>query len=232
MKKYAILLHPPNHNTSRKEHHMDFLNNIPYLNLLTDSSTRPRILAVLAFFANMAFACLKLAFGLYARSWWLISLGFYYGVLAFLRLSLVRCLWQPQLYNARRLYRRTALLLNLLTFAMAGIFVQLVRNDESFRYPGVLIYAMALWAFIKIISAIVNLVRPGHDPAPVPSALRCLSFAAALMSIQALQTALISQFGADSIRFAHLMNGILGAVITFLMLLLSIGMLLRSARQR
>ena len=103
----------------------------------------------------------------------------------------------------------------------------MIRNDQTYRYPGILIYVMAVWAFAKIIIAVKNLIQRRKEDEPILAAARTLSFAAALMSILALQTAMITEFGGGA-DFARTMNTIAGAVIAGLLIALSLMMLFKS----
>ena len=76
-----------------------------------------------------------------------------------------------------------------------------------------------------------NLIQRRKEDEPILAAARCLSFAAALMSILALQTALISQFDKGEVDFAHTMNGVAGAVITALLITLSALMLAKASKK-
>ena len=195
-----------------------------------DQNARSRYILHFSLAGNIAFALLELTEGLYFSSVWLIAIGVYYAVLALMRFSLLHSIRSTNEQEGKKAYFRTAILLNLLTVAMTGIFAQLIIDDQSFHYPGVLIYAMALWAFIKIILAVKNLIRRRKEDEPILAAARCLSFAAALMSILALQTAMITEFGggADS---ARTMNGIAGAVVTALLITLSAMMLAKASKK-
>ena len=196
-----------------------------------DQSTWSRYTLNLSLAANIAFALLELAEGMFFGSIWLIAIGVYYAVLGVMRFSLLRSIRTADAQGEKKAYFRTAILLNVLTVTMMGIFAQLIIDDQSFHYSGVLIYAMALWAFIKIILAVKNLIQRRKEDEPVLAAARCLSFAAALMSILALQTAMINQFGKREIGFAHIMNGIVGAVITALLITLSAMMLVKASKK-
>ena len=81
------------------------------------------------------------------------------------------------------------------------------------------------------VLALKNLIQRRKEDEPILAAARTLSFAAALMSILALQTALISQFGGNAVDFAHTMNGIAGAVITALLITLSALMLVKASKK-
>ena len=185
----------------------------PVQNVLRDNDLRSLYMLNLSLWANLLVAAFKLILGIAVQSFWLGAVGVFYGVLALIRFS--------------RAYRRTAFLLNVLTLTMTGIFVQMIRDDQTYRYPGLLIYVMAVWAFAKIIIAVKNLIQRRKEDEPILAAARCLSFAAALMSILALQTAMITEFGGGA-DFARTMNTIAGAVIAGLLIALSLMMLFKS----
>jgi divalent metal cation (Fe/Co/Zn/Cd) transporter len=203
----------------------------PVQNVLRDNDLRSRYMLNLSLWANLLVAAFKLILGIAVQSFWLGAVGVFYGVLALMRFSLLRSFRRETPDAEQKAYRRTALLLNVLTLTMIGIFMQMIRDDQTYRYPGILIYVMAVWAFAKIIIAVKNLIQRRKEEQPILAAARCLSFAAALMSILALQTALISQFGGDAVDFAHTMNGIAGAVITALLITLSAMMLAKASKK-
>lgn len=178
---------------------------------------------------NLVYAILKLGTGIYYHSFWMGALGIYYAVLAGLRFSLLRAIHKSNDQNGTLIYRRTGWLLNLLTLTMTGIFVQMVRENQAYDYPGVLIFAMAVWAFAKIILAVTNLIGRQKDENKVLAAARCIAFAGALMSILALQTALLARFGEGAVSFAQTMNAIAGAGVTALLITLSTLMIVRSS---
>ena len=195
---------------------------------LTTYEKRSAVILNCSLVVNLVYAVFKLATGSYFRSFWMGALGIYYAVLAALRFSLLRSIGKNDDRQGRAAYRRTAWQLNFLTLVMSGVFVQMVIRNRAYSYPGVLIYAMATWAFYKIIAAVMNLVKRRRDENKALAAARCLSFAGALMSILALQTAMIAQFGKEGIDFAHTMNAIGGAVVTALLITLSAYMIVQS----
>ena len=195
---------------------------------LFDYAQRSRYILHLSLTVNMLYAIFKLGTGIYFQSFWMGALGIYYAVLAGLRFFLLRAIHRPSDQRGLLIYRRTAWLLNLLTLPMTGIFVQMVLENRAYHYPGVLIFAMAVWAFAKIIMAAVNLIRRQKEENKVLAAARCVSFAEALMSILALQKALLAQFGDGAVTFAQTMNAISGVGITALLITLSALIIARS----
>ena len=196
---------------------------------LFDYEQRSRYILYLSLTFNLLYAIFKLATGIYFHSFWMGALGIYYAVLAALRFFLLRSMSNQDDQQGWAAYRRTAWQLNFLTLVMSGVFVQMVIQNRAYSYPGVLIYAMGMWAFYKIITAVINLIKRHKEENKALAAARCISFAGALMSILALQTAMIAQFGEDAADFAYIMNAIGGAVVTALLITLSALMIARSS---
>ncbi len=204
-------------------------NTAEILSVLKVPSLRSHIVLNLSFFVSMGFALLKLVMGAWLRSYWLTAVGAYYAGLAVVQFFLLRSFHHQNAKKQNRVFLWTAVLLSVLTVTMAGVFIQMVRDDRTYSYPGLLIYIMALWAFAKMITAVWNLVRIRRDMEIVLTAVRCVSFATALMSVQSLQTAMLSTFGGPG-QFARMMNAVLGGCITLCMTLLSAGMLIHGIR--
>jgi uncharacterized membrane protein YfcA len=96
-------------------------------------------------------------------------------------------------------------------------------------YPGLLIYAMALYAFYAVITAVINVIRFRRHGSPIHSAAKMISLTAALVSMLSLETAMISQFGGDD-GFRMIMTSISGGVVCTFVLAMAIYMIVRSTR--
>ncbi|MCM1534826.1 MAG: hypothetical protein NC126_02750 [Clostridium sp.] len=98
-------------------------------------------------------------------------------------------------------YRMCGFLMFLLNGGMSGMSVLMVRDNMYFTYPGYIIYLSAAYTFYTVIMAIINMVKFRRLQSPILSASKALTFAGALMSVLALQTSMIAQFGGgDSFR--------------------------------
>ena len=92
-------------------------------------------------------------------------------------------------------YRACGIILLLMNQALVGIIVYMVTQDRGFSYPGLMIYAMAMYAFYITITAAINVVKYRKHGSPVMSAAKVVSLTAALVSMLSLETAMLSQFG-------------------------------------
>jgi len=179
------------------------------------------------------FAVFKLVTALVYGSYWLLALGVYYGILALARVCLLHCLRRGNACpdpagKARwdwRGYRMCACLMLPLNIGMTGVVVQMVRDGRGFVYPGYLIYGVAAYAFYALIMTVVTLLRRRGRRSPLLTAAKLVSLCGALMSILALQTALLSRFGADNPAFSRIMTSITGGAVCLISVVLALGML-------
>ena len=184
---------------------------------------------------NILYAAAKLAFGLYYRSVWFGTLAVYYVLLAVMRFVLLRYA-SHRAFGADRLaeWRRCRVcgaLLLAMNLALSGMVFLVVRENEGFSYPGYMIYVMAAYAFCNVTAAMRNLVRFRRFRSPVMSAAKALQLAAALVSMLALETAMLEQFGGDDAPFRTIMTGCTGGGVCAAVFAVAVWMLSRSARE-
>ena len=178
---------------------------------LTDIHFRNRISLSAGLMINLAYIVMKLSAGIYYRSAWFIALAVYYILLAVMRLFLIQYMSENDRDKAFRRYRLCGFILLIMNQALAGIVIFMVHQNRGFQYPGILIYAMALYAFYAVITATVNVVRTRRHNSPVLSAAKAVNLVAALVSILSLTTAMLTQFGGnDDPAFRRTMTGAVG----------------------
>lgn len=182
-------------------------------------------------FANVAFRAIT---GILYGSAWFVSLAAYYLVLGGLRLYLAVG-YRRRGHDAAtelRCYRRVGQLLFLLHVPMVGIVILMVWTDSGFAYPGYVIYLSAMYAFYAMGSSIANILRYRKVGSPILSAGKSLALVSAMMSMLALQTAMIAQFSDHDEGYRMLMNTLTGAAVCVISVLLAIAMLVRSRTMR
>ena len=188
---------------------------------LTKREFRQYMSLRMGFCMNVCYAFLKLWLGVYYRSVWIITIGFYYIVISSMRFLIIRGEKKIQTYNnkmserlyALKVYRFTGMLMFILNIAVTGLVILMIVENKSYTYPGFLIYASAAYAFYCFVVAVINMRRYRKLENPSLSAAKMLSFCCALMSILALQTAMISTFGSGSVFFARYMNSFTGTIV-------------------
>ncbi|MBS5725534.1 MAG: hypothetical protein KHW59_07135 [Clostridiales bacterium] len=203
--------------------------------LLGDAIFRSELTLHGGLLINLLYAALNLFSGIRYRSTWFVALAFYYALLSAMRAVLVRYVHrkpvgQDILAEFRR-YRACGIILLLMNQALVGIIVYMVTQDRGFSYPGLLIYAMAMYAFYITISAIINVIKHRSHKSPVMSAAKAVSLTAALVSMLSLETAMLARFGSDETEFRRMMLGASGGIVCAFVLAMAIYMIVRSTKQ-
>lgn len=162
---------------------------------LTDIRFRVGVSLYQGFFINLLYIIMKLAVGIWYRSIWFISLAVYYILLAVMRFLLAWHLNAQDEAAELCRYRLCGFMLLFMNQALAGVVILMIRQNRGFYYPGILIYAVAAYAFYTVIIAVVNIVKTHRYKSPILSAAKAINFVAALVSILSLETAMLAQFG-------------------------------------
>jgi hypothetical protein len=188
---------------------------------------------------NLLYVTVKLVSGIMYKSVWLIAFGIYYLLLAVMRGSLVHYVrgtaakgkqMGEDIEGEFQRYRMCGIVLLFLNQALACIVIYIVHKNQGMTYPGLLIYAIALYAFYAVITAVINVIRFRRQGSPVHSAAKVISLTAALVSMLSLETAMLAQFGGDDLEFRKIMTSISGGVVCTFVLAMAIYMIIRSTR--
>ena len=205
-------------------------NKYPNLaRVLGDDGNRTAILLVLSLVANLLFVIYNGVLAVVYKASWNIVLGGYYMMLLLSRIGLLFGFGNTKRkeenaeYHGALTYLTGGIVLFILHTPLV-ILVTLLK-DNSFHYAGLLVYVYAVYAFYKIISAIVNLVKSYRRKYGLElQAMRNINLADALVSILALQTAMLSSFG--DLPYANIITG---SVICGIVMIGSIFMIIRAS---
>lgn len=197
--------------------------------LLGDAVFRSEVTLHGGLVINLLYAALNLYSGVRYQSAWFVALAFYYVSLSVMRGMQVRQLHRTPVGKnipaELRSYRACGIVLLLMNQALAGIVLYIVYQNRGFTYSGLLIYAMAAYTFYITITAIINVVKFRKQGSPLLSAAKVISLTAALVSMLSLETAMISQFGADQPEFRQTMTGASGGAVCLFVLGMAIYMI-------
>ena len=201
---------------------------------LDDPIYRTKLNLYAATTLNLIYAIIKLLSGILYRSDWLAAFGLYFLVLTGLRLSLAsyfrgKSLGTDLMAEYRRI-RLTGILLILMNLVLIVIVIRMIAHNESNEYAGVLIYAMAAYAFYAVIFAVMNILRARGHESPVYYAVRVVDLTAAMTAMLSLTAALIARFGENG-PFRRTMLAICGAAVCGIVLWLSISLIYRALKQ-
>lgn len=199
----------------------------------TDIVFKTKISLLLSLALNTGYAVLKFAAGIFYGSAWLITLAAYYTLLLTMRFLLVLHIHRNTRDMAAEWKRCRAcgVVLLLMNIILTGMVILVLQRGEGFVYPGYLIYGMALYDFCTMTMAIVNLVKIRKQKSPVLTAAKVINVAAALIAMLSLETAMITQFGAeDGEVFRHTMIASTGGGICVVMVVMAVLMIARSTK--
>ncbi len=198
---------------------------------MTDIRFRTGVSLGQGLFINLLYIAMKLFSGIYYRSTWFIALAAYYALLAILRFMLVRHVNVRDEGLELRRYRLCGFALLLMNQALAVLVVFMVYQNKGFDYPGLLIYAMAFYAFYAVITATINIVKTRRHKSPILSAAKAINLVAAMVSILSLTTAMLSQFGGDNDpMFRKIMTSATGGGVCTIVIGMAVYMIWRANR--
>ena len=100
----------------------------------------------------------------------------------------------------------------------------MIFSDAHFTYMGWTIFAYAAYAFYKITIAIITLVKAHKQTDLTVRAIRNINLVDALVSILALQTALLTMFSEGDVNIS-LFNTMTGIVVSALSITIGVYMI-------
>lgn len=214
------------------------LHRNPYIHrYLTDLPFQTHVSLYLSLGINLLFAGIKLFLGVYYRSVWFGTLAVYYGMMAMIRFVLLRHVSRAGIGQDIRAefkyYRLCGVILLLMNSALAGVVILVVRKDRGFYYAGYLIYVVALYAFYNTITAVRDVVRYRKYQSPVLSAAKAVKLAAALVSMLALETAMLMQFdnGQNAPQSKQIMTAATGGGVCAIVFAMAVFMIVQSTKR-
>ena len=202
---------------------------------MTDAAFRVRVSLYTSLGINLAYSVFKLLMGVvYSSTWW-GAIAIYYMVLSLLRFVLLRYMRADEnssrgLAAEYRRYRLCGILMLILNLSLTGIVFMMVWQNKAYSYPGTLIFAAAAYTFYTVTISIIDVIQYRKYHSPILSASKAIRFAAALVSLLSLETAMLAQFGEDPI-FSRRMTAFTGAGVCILVLTVSVYMIVSASVQ-
>lgn len=179
---------------------------------------------------NLIFSIANIYSAVFQRSVWCAYLAVYYILLAGMRLMVLRK--ADKKLNAAeelKIYRSCGIMLLVTNQILTAISIAVVTSGSSFSYRGSMIYAAALFAFYNIITAATNVFKFRKYNRPSLSAAKIINFTAAVVSMFALETAMLSRFSTPADReFSHIMISVSAAAVCTGILIMATYMVIRS----
>ena len=192
--------------------------------------------AEIGLYAGLAFdllyAAIKGSSGLYYHSVWLMSVGVYYLVFALIRFFLMRNVRRRRSGTDKlhewKTFRTCGVLLFAMNTTMAGMAVQMVRENRANQYSKTLVILSAAYTFYIFTLAFVNMIKFRRADNTILSAAKILAFVGAVMSMYSLQTSMLATFNDENDEnFRRTANALTGAAVTVITLSAAVYMIIK-----
>lgn len=196
-------------------------NEFTYL-ILRNFGFRTVIFTIGSFIMSLLFSCFNAYMGIVNRSIWYGALATFYISLAFLRGGVLtyhknrigkKDKTQNDEYVKAKVYRNSGIITLVLNIALSSAIAQMIFSSAHFTYMGWTIFAYAAYAFYKITMSIISFVKAHKQEDLTVRAIRNINLVDALVSILALQTALLTMFSDGRVDIS-LMNTLTGMVVS------------------
>lgn len=208
--------------------------------LLRNFGFRTIITAIGSFLMSLLFSAFNAYMGIANRSIWYGALATYYIALALLRggvliyhknkLGKKNLDFSRDEYTKARIYRNSGIITLILNLALSSAIAQMIFSNAHFSYFGWTIFAYAAYAFYKITVAIISFIKAHKQTDLTIRAIRNINLADALVSILALQTALLTMFSEGEINIS-LFNTLTGIVVSLSTIAIGIYMIVSATNK-
>ena len=176
---------------------------------------------------NAAYAFGNCIIGFLNHSWWFITVGAYYTVLAITRFSVLQVRRKTSgNYDAELFARRiTGILLVVLSFCIVGVNIMSAVKDRGTVFDVIVMITIATYTFTKITISIIGMVKAKRSASPVLKILRNISLADACVSIYTMQRSMLVSFPGMEAAEILLLNIFTGTAVWIVVLLLGINLI-------
>ena len=205
--------------------------------LLRNFGFRTVIFAIGSFLMSLLFSGFNAYMGIANRSIWYGALAAFYIALAFLRGGVLVYhkkakgkKIQNDEYIKAKAYRNSGIIMLILNVALSSAIAQMIFSDAHFTYMGWTIFAYAAYAFYKITMSIIGLIKAHKQEDLTVRAIRNINLVDALVSILALQTALLTMFSQGEVNIS-IFNTLTGIVVSLLSVGIGIYMIISANKK-
>ena len=176
---------------------------------------------------NTAYAFGNCVVGLLTHSWWFITVGAYYTVLAITRFSVLQVKQKANDNYEMELFARriTGILLVALSFCIVGVNIMSAVGDRANVFHEIVMITIATYTFAKITISIIGMVKSRRSISPVLKTLRNISLADACVSVYTMQRSMLVSFPGMKSAEILLLNIFTGTAVWIVVLFLGINLI-------
>ena len=207
--------------------------------LLRNFGFRTVIFAIGSFLMSLLFSAFNAYMGIINRSIWYGALAAFYIALAFIRGGVLtyhgkkvgkRKDEKNDEYVKAKVYRNSGIITLILNIALSAAIAQMIFSGAHFTYIGWTIFAYAAYAFYKITMSIISFIRAHRQTDLTVRAIRNINLVDALVSILALQTALLTMFSEEGVNIS-MMNTLTGIAVSVISISIGIYMIVSANKK-
>lgn len=207
--------------------------------LLRNFGFRTVIFAIGSFLMSILFSTFNAYMGIANRSIWYGALAGFYLSLAALRGGVLtyhknrvgkKQISENDDYIKAKVYRNCGITTLVLNFALSVAIGQMIFSSAHFNYMGWTIFAYAAYSFYKIIASIITFIRAHKQTDLTIRAIRNVNLVDALVSILALQTALLTTFSSGEVNIS-LFNTLTGVAVSLSSIAIGIYMIVSANKE-
>ena len=207
--------------------------------LLRNFGFRTVIFAIGSFAMSLLFSGFNAYMGIVNRSIWYGALAAFYIALAFIRGGVLtyhgkkigkQQNMQNDEYVKAKVYRNSGIITLILNIALSAAIAQMIFSDAHFTYIGWTVFAYAAYAFYKITMSIISFIRAHKQTDLTVRAIRNINLVDALVSILALQTALLTMFSEEGVNIS-MMNTLTGIAVSVISISIGIYMIVSANKK-
>lgn len=194
-----------------------------------------KILLLISMISNFVYGLFEFGLGLYFKSYWFISFAIYYLILWIIKFHLIKEVKNTNFgYNKTKEYtlqKKAGIILLLMNIVLIGIIILIISHNQTINYQGNLIYLVALYDFILIITAFINAFKYRNNKSPILSTSKYINLTVAMISMLSLEVAMISKFGNNDSNFKLIMTSCFGFIVVLINTIMSIIMIKQSTKK-
>ena len=184
-----------------------------------------KIFTLLSLASNIIFCIYNVVVGILYHSWWMLTVGSYYVFLSVMRAFVIK-----SKSDGCFIRRTSGVMLVFTVVPLVGTVILASIKDRGTKLQLIMMLAVAVYSFAKIVIAIVNLIKLRKVKSAKTVVLRNISFADALVSIFSLQRSMLVSFEGMSENGIRIMNIATGSGVCFLVILLGANLFLSAKK--
>lgn len=176
---------------------------------------------------NFFYAVGNCAIGFSSHSWWFITVGAYYAVLAMARFSVLQVKRKAGGNCEVELFARriTGILLVALSVCIVGVNILSALKERGTAFHEIIMIAISTYTFTKITMAIIGMVQAKNADSPVLKTLRNIALADACVSVYTMQRSMLQSFPGMTPAEIQIFNILTGTAVWLIVLLLGINLI-------